>query len=57
MILFCFDIVQFSHLGKIGAHTFYIVQIRDSAFIEDAQRFYRKLPDTEIRDEGIWIDL
>ena len=24
---------------------------------EDAQRFYRKLPDTEIRDEGIWIDL
>ena len=24
---------------------------------EDAQRFYRKLPDAEIRDEGIWIDL
>lgn len=24
---------------------------------EDAQRFYRKLPDSVIRDEGIWIDL
>ena len=24
---------------------------------EDAQRFYRNLPDAEIRDEGIWIDL
>lgn len=24
---------------------------------EDAQRFYRSLPNSEIRDEGIWIDL
>lgn len=24
---------------------------------EDAQRFYRNLPNSEIRDEGIWIDL
>lgn len=24
---------------------------------EDAQRFYRSLPDAKIRDEGIWIDL
>ena len=24
---------------------------------EDAQRFYRILPNAEIRDEGIWIDL
>lgn len=24
---------------------------------EEAQRFYRSLPDAEIRDEGIWIDL
>ena len=24
---------------------------------EDAQRFYRNLPDSEIKDEGIWIDL
>lgn len=24
---------------------------------EDAQRFYRNLPDAEIKDEGIWIDL
>ena len=24
---------------------------------EDAQRFYRHLPNSEIRDEGIWIDL
>ena len=24
---------------------------------EDAQRFYRSLPNTLIRDEGIWIDL
>lgn len=24
---------------------------------QDAQRFYRNLPDSEIRDEGIWIDL
>ena len=24
---------------------------------EDAQRFYRNLPNAEIRDEGIWIDL
>ena len=24
---------------------------------EDAQRFYRNLPDADIRDEGIWIDL
>ncbi len=24
---------------------------------EDAQRFYRHLPDAMIRDEGIWIDL
>ena len=23
----------------------------------DAQRFYRNLPNSEIRDEGIWIDL
>ena len=27
------------------------------AFNEDAQRFYRSLPNAEIRDEGIWIDL
>ena len=24
---------------------------------EDAQRFYRNLPNAEIKDEGIWIDL
>ena len=24
---------------------------------EDAQHFYRSLPDSEIRDEGIWINL
>ena len=24
---------------------------------EEAQRFYRNLPDAEIRDEGIWINL
>ncbi len=24
---------------------------------EEAQRFYRSLPNAEIRDEGIWIDL
>lgn len=24
---------------------------------EDAQRFYRNLPNSEIKDEGIWIDL
>ena len=24
---------------------------------EDAQRFYRSLPNAEIKDEGIWIDL
>lgn len=24
---------------------------------EDAQRFYRNLPDAEIKDEGIWINL
>lgn len=24
---------------------------------EDAQRFYRSLPNAKIRDEGIWIDL
>lgn len=24
---------------------------------EDAQRFYRNLPGSEIKDEGIWIDL
>ncbi len=24
---------------------------------EDAQRFYRSLPDSMIRDEGIWIDI
>lgn len=24
---------------------------------EDAQRFYRNLPCSEIKDEGIWIDL
>ena len=24
---------------------------------EDAQRFYRRMPNAEIRDEGIWIDL
>ena len=24
---------------------------------DDAQRFYRSLPDAEIKDEGIWIDL
>ena len=24
---------------------------------DDAQRFYRNLPNSEIRDEGIWIDL
>jgi len=24
---------------------------------EEAQRFYRNLPNAEIRDEGIWIDL
>lgn len=24
---------------------------------EDAQRFYRSLPNARIRDEGIWIDL
>ena len=24
---------------------------------EDAQRFYRSLPDSLIRDEGIWIDI
>ena len=24
---------------------------------EDAQRFYRNLPSSEIKDEGIWIDL
>lgn len=24
---------------------------------EDAQRFYRSLPHSEIKDEGIWIDL
>lgn len=24
---------------------------------EDAQRFYRSLPNSLIRDEGIWIDL
>lgn len=24
---------------------------------EDAQRFYRNLPDAQIRDEGIWIDI
>ena len=24
---------------------------------EDAQRFYRSLPNSEIKDEGIWIDL
>ena len=24
---------------------------------EDAQRFYQNLPNSEIRDEGIWIDL
>ena len=24
---------------------------------EDAQRFYRNLPNAKIRDEGIWIDL
>ena len=24
---------------------------------EDAQRFYRNLPNSEIRDKGIWIDL
>lgn len=24
---------------------------------EEAQRFYRSLPDALIRDEGIWIDI
>ena len=24
---------------------------------EDAQRFYRNLPNSEIKDAGIWIDL
>ena len=24
---------------------------------EEAQRFYRNIPDSIIRDEGIWIDI
>ena len=27
------------------------------AATEESQRFYRSLPNAEIRDEGIWIDL
>lgn len=42
-----------SELKTLGVHTL-IGLIASNA---DAQSFYRRLPDSEIRDEGIWIDL
>lgn len=42
-----------AELKKQGADTL----IGLIAANEDAQRFYRALPDALIRDEGIWIDL
>lgn len=40
-------------LKKCGMDT----QVGLIAANEEAQRFYRSLPDAKIRDEGIWIDL
>lgn len=42
-----------TELKKCGVNTL----IGLIASNEDAQRFYRKLPHSEIKDEGIWIDL
>lgn len=41
-----------TELKKMGVDTL----IGLIASNEEAQRFYRSLPDSEIRDEGIWID-
>lgn len=42
-----------AELKKQGAETL----VGLIASNEDAQRFYRNLPNARIRDEGIWIDL
>lgn len=42
-----------SELTKLGVDTL----IGLIASNEEAQRFYRNLPNSEIKDEGIWIDM
>lgn len=42
-----------TELKKLGVDTL----IGLIASNEDAQRFYRNLPNSEIKDEGIWIDI